>query len=132
MMVLIMRVFERNVAEEHVLMRRRTARAVLHAIDRACERCPGKHKRQRDAEHRTELVYRNHGRDAHDACLSSEFPCGKEMGSLVAVTGDMQLHRDATALPSPGRALALTRPALFPHRAAAGSVRGSRRAPANP
>src|SRR3546814_8766801 len=38
MMVLIMRVFERNVAEEHVLMRRRTARAVLHAIDRACER----------------------------------------------------------------------------------------------
>lgn len=27
MMVLIMRVFERNVAEEHVLMRRRTARA---------------------------------------------------------------------------------------------------------
>src|SRR3546814_12865375 len=68
-------------------------------------RCPGKHKRQRDAEHRTELVYRNHGRDAHDACLSSEFPCGKEMGSLVAVTGDMQLHRDATALPSQGRAL---------------------------
>src|SRR3546814_4702968 len=95
MMVLIMRVFERNVAEEHVLMRRRTARAVLHAIDRACERCPGKHKRQCDAEHRTELVYRNHGRYAHDACLSSEFPCGKELGSLVAVTGDMQLRSEA-------------------------------------
>src|SRR3546814_20229057 len=98
-------------------MRRRTARAVLHAIDRACERCPGKHKRQRDAEHRTELVYRNHGRDAHDTCLSSDFPCGKEMGSLVAVTGDIQLNRDATALPSPGRALALPSPARVRRRA---------------
>lgn len=59
MMILIMSIFERNVAKQQMLMGGRATRRMLNVINRAGERRPGENQRQHYAERPAESLRGN-------------------------------------------------------------------------